>query len=139
MKNHEDLPNFISPLSPIITQEDIDYLRLKGALEIPSGTFLTPVISAYIQYVYPYMPATDLSKIRGTLAGEDASISILLLQAIAFAAVPFIDMDEIRGAGFDSRRACRKAFYNKAKVSAAANFTTQSISDERHSCSTISM
>ena len=118
-RNHESLPNFIKPLCHIITPEDIDYLRLKGALDIPSTSFLNALLSAYIQYVYPYMPTTDLSSIRRTVAGENASTSILLLQAIAFAGVPFVDMNEIHGAGFDSRRSCRKAFYDKAKVSAA--------------------
>jgi hypothetical protein len=117
--NYDSLPGFVKPLSHIIAQQDINYLRLKGALDIPSTGFLNALFSAYIQYVYPYMPSTDMAIIRRTMTGETASISILLLQSIAFAGVPFVHMDEIRRAGFDSRRSCRKAFYDKAKVSTA--------------------
>lgn len=123
--NHDSLPNFIKPFSDTITREDIDYLHLKGALDIPPPRILNALLSAYIQYVYPYMPATDLSSIRQIIAGKDASISILLLQAIAFAGVPFVDKDKIHEAGFDSRRSCRKAFYDKSKVGGAPKVTMQ--------------
>lgn len=115
--NHNSLPNVFTPLSHSIGPEDVDYLRLKGTLDIPSTSFLTALFGAYVQFVYPFMPTVDLSSIQRTLAGEDASISVLLFQAILFAAVPFVDLNEILRAGFDSRRHCRKAFYNKAKVS----------------------
>jgi len=78
---------------------------------------LKALLSSYIQYVYPYLPTTDLTIIIGILGGENAKISVLLLQAINFAAVAFVDMIEIRLAGFNTRRSCRKAFYDKAKVS----------------------
>ncbi|KIX09566.1 uncharacterized protein Z518_00646 [Rhinocladiella mackenziei CBS 650.93] len=114
--NHESLPDFIKPLSQSLTPEDVDYLRLKGALDIPSASFLNALLDSYIQYVYPYMPTTDLSSICGIVTGKSVSISILLLQAITFAAVAFVDADEIHRAGFNSRRSCRKAFYDKTRL-----------------------
>lgn len=62
------------------------------------------------------MPILDLSCCVGILAGDTPSISILPLQAIAFASVPFIDLSHIQKAGFSSRRACRKVFYDKTRV-----------------------
>lgn len=123
--NRKSLPGFIRPLSHSLTREDIDYLRLKGALDIPSAGFLNALLDSYIQYVYPYMPTTDLSIIRGIVTGESARISILLLQAINFAAIAFVDMNEIQRAGFNSRRSCRKAFYDKTRVSPAPTVIMQ--------------
>lgn len=122
---HENLPGFIRSLPDSLTHEDIDYLHRKGALDIPSGSFLNALLNSYIQFVYPYMPATDLESIRGILTSGSASISILLLQAINFAAIAFVDMGEIYKAGFNSRRSCRKAFYNKAQVSAGHKIIAQ--------------
>lgn len=78
------------------------------------------ILLAYVHFVYPMMPTVDLSCCVGILAGESGSISILTLQAITFASIPFVDLSDIRQAGFDSRRACRKAFYNKTRVGAAS-------------------
>lgn len=114
------LPEFVRPLPENLTKEDINYLYLTGALDLPSTRFFKALLSSYIQYIYPYLPTTDLANIIGILVGENAEISILLLQAINFAAVTFVDMMEIRLAGFDTRRSCRKAFYDKAKVSDAS-------------------
>lgn len=123
--NRENLPNFIRPFSHSLTQEDIDYLRLKGALDIPSASFLNALLNSYVRYVYPYMPTTDLSSLRRIVTGESASISILLLQAINFSAVAFVDINEIHKAGFNSRRSCRKAFYNKTRVSVTPKVIVQ--------------
>ncbi|KAK5050417.1 hypothetical protein LTR84_003698 [Exophiala bonariae] len=38
------------------------------------------------------------------------------MQAIAFASAPFVELSDIQKAGFSSRRACRKAFYNKTRL-----------------------
>jgi hypothetical protein len=88
-------------------------------LDVPVPNFLKALLAAYVQFVHPMMPTLDLSCCRRILAGDTASISILPLQAIAFASVPFVDLSDIRKAGFTSRRACRKAFYDKTRVSAA--------------------
>jgi hypothetical protein len=114
---HLSLPDFIRPLSLSLTEDDINYLRLKGALDIPPLDFLKSLLIAYVRFVYPMSPALDLSCCCGILEGKYACISILQMQAIAFASVHFVDMSDILKAGFSSRRACRKAFYNKTKVS----------------------
>jgi hypothetical protein len=114
------LPEFVRPLPETLTKEAINYLHLTGALDLPSARFLKALLKSYVQYVYPYMPTTDLTTIIGILVGENTDISILLLQAINFAAVTFVDMMEIRRAGFNTRRSCRKAFYDKARVSDAS-------------------
>ncbi|EXJ69838.1 uncharacterized protein A1O5_06910 [Cladophialophora psammophila CBS 110553] len=113
---HDGLPDIVTPLSQSLSLDDINYLRLKGALDLPSAGFLKALLTAYIQFVHPYMPTIDLSTIRGALTGETASIGILPLQAIVFASVPFVDISEIQRAGFNSRRACRKAFYERTRL-----------------------
>ncbi|KEF55048.1 uncharacterized protein A1O9_08701 [Exophiala aquamarina CBS 119918] len=114
--SHGGLPTFVKPLSPDLTPDDIDYLRMKGALDVPSPKFMKAILTAYAHFVHPMMPTIDLSCCVGVLAGKSASIGILTLQAIAFTAIPFVDLSDIRKVGFDTRRACRKAFYNKTRL-----------------------
>ena len=118
--NNDGLPDFVKQLPLDINQADIHYLRMKGALEIPSPKFLKAILTAYVHFVHPMMPTVDLSCCARILAGESGSISILTLQAIAFASVPFVDLSDIQNEGFDSRRSCRKSIYNKARVSSAS-------------------
>ncbi len=49
--------------------------------------------------------------------GEDGKISLLLFQAVMFTGTAFIDKSYLEAAGFTSRRAAIKAFYQKARVS----------------------
>ncbi|OQU96571.1 Fungal specific transcription factor domain-containing protein [Cladophialophora immunda] len=114
--NHDGLPDFVKPLPQSLTPDDISYLRLKGALDLPPTSFLQALIEAHIQFVHPYMPTIDLSTIRGVLSGDNASIGILPLQAMIFASVPFVDIAEIQRAGFSSRRSCRKTFYERTRL-----------------------
>lgn len=81
--------------------------------------FLKALLTAFVQFVHPYAPVLDVSTICRVLRGESGCISILTLQSMAFVAVPYVDMDYIHSVGFTSRRACRKAFYEKARVRTA--------------------
>lgn len=110
------LPDFICPLPPTLSQVDLEYLRLKGALEVPSTDFLKALLNAFVQFVHPFAPVVDLSTIVRVLEGHRGCIGILLIQSMAFIAVSYVDMRHIQRAGFTSRRACRKVFYEKARV-----------------------
>lgn len=117
LEANRGLPEFISPLPPTISQVDLDHIRVKGALDIPPTDFLNSLLNAFVQHIHPYAPVVDLSSIVGVLEGDRGCIGILLFQSIAFVAVSYVDMGYIQRAGFTSRRACRKAFYEKARVS----------------------
>ncbi len=118
---NDQLPDFIKPLPPNLTPDDIDYLSRKGAFCIPSPSFLDALVRSYIRYFHPFMPLLDLPTLFHCISGhrshDDPKVSILLLQAIMFAGSTFVDLDEIQGAGFSTRRVARKAFYDRARVS----------------------
>lgn len=112
----EFLPPFIKPLPQTLALADIYYLRAKGALQIPATSFLHGLIQSYVQYVHLFMPVVDLSTLWGIVSGDGSTISVLLLQAIMSAATAFVDIDRIREAGFATRMAARRAYYDNARV-----------------------
>jgi hypothetical protein len=100
--------------------EDIGHLWKKGALSIPETGFRNALLRAYIEFVHPYMPLIELHEFLNIIdkgTGENGKISLLLYQAVMFTGVAFVDMSYLTAAGFPSRKAARKAFYLKARVS----------------------
>jgi hypothetical protein len=115
-----ELPPYIKPLPQRMTSDDITYLFSKKALLIPDLVFRNALMQSYVEYVHPYMPLIELHDFlaivdRGT--GEGGRISLLLFQAVMFAGTAFIDMEFLTRAGYATRKAARKAFYQKARVS----------------------
>lgn len=118
------LPAYIKPLPPRMTADDIQYLWKKGALSIPDTIFRNALLQAYIEYVHPYMPLIELHDFLRMIEkndGENGKISLVLFQAVMFAGTAFVDMSLLKSAGFTTRKAARKAFYQKARV---RNLTT---------------
>lgn len=99
--------------------EDLGHLWMKGALTIPDTPFRNALITAYIQFVHPYMPLIELHEFLQIVDEETAEadeISLLLFQAVMFTAVAFVDMSHLIAAGYSTRKAAREAFYLKARV-----------------------
>jgi hypothetical protein len=114
------LPAYIKPLPQRMSTADIDYLFAKGALSLPEVSIRNALLQSYIEYVHPYMPLVELHKVLETIdkgTGEDGDLSLLLFQSIMFAATAFVDSSYLRAAGFSNRKAARKAFFQKARVS----------------------
>jgi hypothetical protein len=112
------LPDFIRPLPARFMSVDIDYLHAKGALTIPDLELRNELLKSYIQYVHPYMPLLDLNDFLRNIARNDGihRLSLLLFQAVMFAGTAFIDFKHLRAAGFESRKAARKIFFQRARV-----------------------
>lgn len=119
--NSDSLPVFVKPISSHLTSDDIDYLTRKGVFSFPSPTFVEALIRSYVRYFHPLMPLLDLRTLLCCLSGHEShfspKMSLLLLQAVFFTGVTFVDLAEIHSAGFSSRRAARKTFYERARVS----------------------
>ncbi|KAI9646566.1 hypothetical protein NHQ30_004561 [Ciborinia camelliae] len=112
------LPAYINPLPSKMTSVDIDYLWAKSALLIPEPPVRNALLRAFIEYVYPYMPILELHKILQIINDEGGygSMSLLLFQSIMFSGTAFVDMDTLRRAGHRTRKAARKAFFQRARV-----------------------
>lgn len=108
------------PLPSKIAPEDVQYLGVKGALTLPNVTLQNALLQCYVEYVYPYMPLIDLHNFLSIVDrrdGVNGQTSLLLYQSIMFSATAFVDMKHLREAGFSSRKAARKAFFQKTRVS----------------------
>lgn len=112
------LPDYIRGLPPRLQAEDIDYLSRKGALTIPDVGLRNELLKSYIHYVHTYMPLLDLEDFLQTIARNDGihRMSLLLFQAVMFAGTAFIDLKHLRAAGFQTRKAARKVFFQRARV-----------------------
>jgi hypothetical protein len=114
------LPAFIRPLPSKIAAEDVTYLHLKGALTLPPISLQNALLQAYVEYVHPYMPLMDLHDFLSIVSRRDGlngQTSLFLYQAVMFSATAFIDVELLREAGYSTRKAARKAFFQKTRVS----------------------
>ena len=120
------LPDYLNPLPQRMTSVDIDYLRAQGALSLPDTPVRNALLRAYLEYVHAYMPLIDHHKLLQVIeegSGETGRISLLLFQAVIVAGTAFVDMDFLRSAGYTNRKAARKVFFQKARVSSAYLFS----------------
>lgn len=119
MVHKHQLPPYFKPLPQRMTAIDIDFLFAKGALSLPSDTVRNALLEAYCNWVHPYMPSIDLHQILRIINDEGASgdMSLLLFHCIMFAGTAFVDMEVLEAAGFKNRKAARKAFFQRARVS----------------------
>jgi hypothetical protein len=112
------LPSYIRCLPPRIMAEDVEYLQRKGALTVPDARLRNELLRSYVQYVHPYMPLLDLKDFLHPIEKNDGNspVSLLLFQAVMFAATAYIDMRFLHAQGFDNRKAARKVFFQRARV-----------------------
>ena len=112
------LPDYIRGLPARLQKEDIDYLAMKGALTVPDVTLRNELLKAYIHYVHTYMPLLDLEDFLQTIVQNDGirRMSLLLFQAVMFAGTAFIDLKHLQASGYSSRKAARKAFFQRARL-----------------------
>jgi hypothetical protein len=113
------LPAYIKPLRKQIAEEDIEYLKQKGALTIPDPELRNALLEGFIEYVYCYMPMVDLQTFVEIISqgdGQNGQLSLLLFHAVMFAGSAFIDMRHLSKAGYVTRRAARAALFRKVRV-----------------------
>ena len=98
--------------------EDLEYLQRKGAFIIPDTGFRNELLRCYVQYVHPYLPLVDLEDLLTTIEKNQSTdtVSLLLFQAVMFAATAYIDMRYLVAQGYVTRKAARKAFFQKVKL-----------------------
>ncbi|KIY04065.1 uncharacterized protein Z520_00757 [Fonsecaea multimorphosa CBS 102226] len=110
------LPHYLRPIPQHISNEDLAYLKRKGAFDIPATIQRNELLRCYIQYVHPLLPIIDLRDFLRSIDRNDPSdtISLMLLQAVMFAGTTFIDMNYVTG--HEDRRAYQKAYFQKVKM-----------------------
>ncbi|KAI0840077.1 fungal-specific transcription factor domain-containing protein [Hypoxylon sp. FL0890] len=113
------LPAFIRPLPAKIAPEDVSYLHTKGALSLPNPSLQNALLTAYVEYVHPYMPLIELHDFLGMINSRDGlygQISLFLYQSVMFAATAFVDVKYLKEAGYANRKAARRDFFYKTRL-----------------------
>lgn len=107
--------------------EDIEYLDRKGAFTVPEINLRNELLRSYIQYIHPFMPIVDLKTLLTPIEEDAGAISLLLFQAIMFAGTTFIDLRFLQYQGFESRKAARKAFFQRVRLLYDFDYESESI------------
>lgn len=114
------LPPWVKPLPDRIGQDEISYLQRKGALSIPPPALQNALLQAYVEYVHPYMPLLELFEFLDVINagdGRTGQISLLLYHAVLFAGSAFVKKKVLAEHGYSNRKAARKIFFQRARVS----------------------
>ncbi|KAK6369412.1 hypothetical protein LTS17_009755 [Exophiala oligosperma] len=117
--SHLRLPAFIKALDDGLDSTDLDYLRAKKALSLPSKEFRDVCVARYLEFAHPLLPLLDKRQLLSTLREDEVGgdqISLTLFNAVMLSGVTFVEDEWIVRAGFESRQAARKTFFSRAKV-----------------------
>ncbi|CAG9988168.1 unnamed protein product [Clonostachys byssicola] len=111
-------PPYIRPLPPNVNQDESDYLRLKGAFDLPPWPVQKPLLQAFIEYVHPRFPMLETTSLINLLDERkcEEPISLLLYQAVLYSGAVFVDMDFLFRAGYSTRNDARKNLCEKIKL-----------------------
>ncbi|KAI7763500.1 hypothetical protein LZL87_013892 [Fusarium oxysporum] len=114
----DQVPPGFKPLPTKVAAEDVRYLRSKGALSVPSVPLQSALLQAYVEYVNPYMPLELFPFLNAINAGDGQAekVSLLMYQAVMFAATAFVDIEVLLEAGYANRKAARKSFFQKTRA-----------------------
>lgn len=115
---NRSLPAYITPFEKHVTKEDLGFLRQKGALCIPNLELRNALFQGFVEFVYCFMPFLDVgefAKIIDQEDGQHGQVGMLLFQAVMFAGSAFVEMKHLTNAGYKSRRAARKALFDKVR------------------------
>ncbi|KIW17687.1 hypothetical protein PV08_04882 [Exophiala spinifera] len=107
------IPGYITALPSGLDLEALQFLRVRGALSIPTAEVIDELIGAYVCYIHPFMPLLDMRPfIRAVDSdGENEKISLLLFQAVMFAGATFVNEGCLSRAGYQNRnQACTSLF-----------------------------
>lgn len=117
------LPPFIRPLPSHLTGEDTAYLSHKGVFEVPDARCRSEILQSYFLFVHPLMPLLDIESFLGPMLQDNPSekISLLLLYAVMCSGAAHVDICALQALGYKTRKAARRAFFERARVSTATS------------------
>lgn len=117
-----DFPAFIKPLRATLDAESLVFLELKKAFSLPPAAVQREFMRGYIHYVHPFLPLLDLDDILVPLNDSPGStqISLVLYQAVMFAAASFVSMESLQKEGFSSQLDARRCLFQRVKASYSA-------------------
>ncbi|KAL6872086.1 fungal-specific transcription factor domain-containing protein [Trichoderma novae-zelandiae] len=117
-----------------LDDDDMQYLKRKGALSLPPRAVMDVFVSNYFQLFHPFFPILDKSSFLASYyrsdrdaASHSHGLSLLLLQAILFTATATVPMSTVRDAGFTSRKEARNLLHKRARYLYEFDFESDNI------------
>lgn len=112
------MPNYLEGLPTKLSPEDIKYLSVKGALNIPPPELRDNLLRSYSDNVHTNMPFIDISEFFHTVFKGNGvrRISLLLFQAVMFAGAISIDIRYLEDVGYQCRENALRDFFTRARL-----------------------
>ncbi|OAL25743.1 hypothetical protein AYO22_04732 [Fonsecaea multimorphosa] len=107
----------VSPVPEEIQDpEDLEFLRKKGCLSLPTESICQELVSRYFQLVHPFIPVVNTNQFFEDFNGHrHKSCTLLLLWSMFFAVASFVDAQTVKRAGYASRKDMKSTLYRRAK------------------------
>jgi hypothetical protein len=98
-------------------KDEIELLHRKGALVVPNIKLRNEFFRNYVQFVHPLLPFLDLNDLLEATnrSNGPTRISLMVLHAMIFAAVAFVDIAILRAEGYGTRKAARRSSLRRLK------------------------
>ncbi|KAL7947615.1 fungal-specific transcription factor domain-containing protein [Trichoderma barbatum] len=115
--SHDTLPFIRAPELGHLSALDIRFMQLNGCFDLPPMPILNEFVRMYFLHVHPIVPLIEEGEFWGSFSCTSGEkISLLVFQAMIFAACAFIPGAIAEATGFDCPRSATAAFYKKAKI-----------------------
>jgi hypothetical protein len=108
---------------PSLSTQDLNYMESQCCLRVPVKEILDVFLRHYFLYVHPLIPLLDEGDFWAMYRAYPQNpnshrpkFPLLVFQAMLFAACSFVPSETITALGYDSHRAARRTFYNRAKT-----------------------
>ncbi|KAH7142098.1 fungal-specific transcription factor domain-containing protein [Dactylonectria macrodidyma] len=104
-----------------ISQQDAGFLDSQGCLRVPIRPFLDELVQHYFLHVHPFLPLINEGDFWelyccGSRYPPENTMSLLLLQAMLFAACTFISESTRQALGYQDVRTMRATFLRRTKL-----------------------
>ena len=122
-----DLPCYINYDLFNIPEVDFQYLSAKGCFTLPPKCAIDEFLKCYFDFVPPQLPILDeqefLDSYQIVQEGEPSKsttnqrkISLLLFQAVLFAASSYVSLSTLQKAGYTTRSGARRSLFHKVRA-----------------------
>lgn len=115
--SYDTLPFIATPELGHLSALDVRFMQLNGCFDLPPMPILNELVRMYFLHTHPIAPLLDEGDFWDAFScSSGEKISLLLFQAMVFAACAFIPEAVAEAAGFPYPRAAAEAFYKKTKI-----------------------
>ncbi|KAL1894052.1 hypothetical protein Sste5346_006194 [Sporothrix stenoceras] len=103
--------------SAALLPEDMAALKARGCFSLPADAVQKVLLRCYFHHVHSFLPILHAGEfVYEYETRGPQKVNLLLLWSMFFAASNFLSDDEVRDAGYASRKAMKHAMYSRAKA-----------------------